>query len=285
MGRCRVAFSLALAVVATATVASAAEPRAVIELFTSQGCSSCPPADKLLGELARDPTLVTMSLPVDYWDYLGWKDTLALHGHSASPARLCRGARRPRGLYAAGRGQRRRARARQRQGRDRGRARATAPPDTLSVPVSHQGHRRPALTVAISSASDEHVKGEAWLCTISKRVPVTIKRGENQRTHHHLHQRGAALDAARRMERNGADVHDAGGGCQRRWRRPELPSSFRRATCETSRQDAGRRRAALRSANYKHDVGSMTPRPSPRNLLCANKKMGRRGPALRALGD
>ncbi len=63
--------------------ANAGEPRAVIELFTSQGCSSCPPADKLMGELSRDPTLVTMSLPVDYWDYLGWKDTLALHGHSS----------------------------------------------------------------------------------------------------------------------------------------------------------------------------------------------------------
>ena len=62
--------------------ASAGEPRAVIELFTSQGCSSCPAADKVLGELSRDPTLVTLSLPVDYWDYLGWKDTLALHGHS-----------------------------------------------------------------------------------------------------------------------------------------------------------------------------------------------------------
>ena len=64
------------------TAASAGEPRAVIELFTSQGCSSCPPADKLLGELAQDPSLLTMSLAVDYWDYLGWKDTLALHGHS-----------------------------------------------------------------------------------------------------------------------------------------------------------------------------------------------------------
>ena len=62
--------------------ASAGEPRAVIELFTSQGCSSCPPADKVIGELARDPTLIALSLPVDYWDYLGWKDTLALHGHS-----------------------------------------------------------------------------------------------------------------------------------------------------------------------------------------------------------
>src|SRR4051794_9023884 len=54
-----------------------AEPRAVVELFTSQGCSSCPAADKVLGELARDPNVIALSLPIDYWDYLGWKDTLA----------------------------------------------------------------------------------------------------------------------------------------------------------------------------------------------------------------
>jgi hypothetical protein len=68
--------SLALAVPAAAQE----KPRAVIELFTSQGCSSCPPADKLMLEMAKDPSLIVLSLPVDYWDYLGWKDTLA---HSA----------------------------------------------------------------------------------------------------------------------------------------------------------------------------------------------------------
>ena len=56
-----------------------AAPRAVIELFTSQGCSSCPAADRLFAKLARDPDIITLSLPVDYWDRLGWKDTLARH--------------------------------------------------------------------------------------------------------------------------------------------------------------------------------------------------------------
>lgn len=56
---------------------SAARPAAVVELFTSQGCANCPPADAFLGELAREDDLVTLSYPVDYWDYLGWKDTAA----------------------------------------------------------------------------------------------------------------------------------------------------------------------------------------------------------------
>lgn len=51
--------------------------RAVLELFTSQGCSSCPPADAVLKDFTEDPSVLALSLPVDYWDYLGWKDTFA----------------------------------------------------------------------------------------------------------------------------------------------------------------------------------------------------------------
>ncbi|MFV0492583.1 MAG: DUF1223 domain-containing protein [Pseudorhodobacter sp.] len=49
----------------------------VVELYTAQGCSSCPPADTLLGQLADDPRIIALALHVDYWDYLGWKDKFA----------------------------------------------------------------------------------------------------------------------------------------------------------------------------------------------------------------
>jgi hypothetical protein len=52
-------------------------PKTVLELFTSQGCDTCPPADQVLASYAKRPNIIAISLPVDIWDYLGWKDTLA----------------------------------------------------------------------------------------------------------------------------------------------------------------------------------------------------------------
>lgn len=57
--------------------------RAVVELFTSQGCAACPPADHSIGRYADDPSVVALTYPVDYWDYLGWTDTLASRVNSA----------------------------------------------------------------------------------------------------------------------------------------------------------------------------------------------------------
>ncbi len=69
------ALILALAVAATP---AAADPRpVVVELFTSQGCSSCPPADALLGELAHRNDVLPLGFHISYWDSLGWKDPLS----------------------------------------------------------------------------------------------------------------------------------------------------------------------------------------------------------------
>jgi hypothetical protein len=58
-------------------VAAQSAPGTVVELYTSQGCSSCPPADEYLSELAADPAVIALALHVDYWDYIGWTDKFA----------------------------------------------------------------------------------------------------------------------------------------------------------------------------------------------------------------
>jgi hypothetical protein len=72
----RIVLSMALAgLTAAYTVTGVAGPqRSIVELFTSQGCSSCPPADALLGRLSADPALLALSFHVNYWNSIGWKD-------------------------------------------------------------------------------------------------------------------------------------------------------------------------------------------------------------------
>lgn len=159
--------------------ASAGEPRAVIELFTSQGCSSCPPADKLIGELVRDSSVLALTLPVDYWDYLGWKDTLALHGHT-NRQRAYAEARGDREVYTP-------------QvvvnglvhvlGSDKaaidkaiGQTRHAASPLALPVTMAVSDGK---VTVKVPAANDQR-GGEVWLCPFTSKVQVTIDRGENR---------------------------------------------------------------------------------------------------------
>jgi hypothetical protein len=73
----RSALGLSATLLAPRMVFAASKRPVLIELFTSQGCSSCPPADKLAAELAADDHNIVVSFNVDYWDYLGWRDTLA----------------------------------------------------------------------------------------------------------------------------------------------------------------------------------------------------------------
>ncbi len=72
-------FAQAIAVMANCVpgLALAQDSRIVVELYTSQGCSSCPPADALLAKMASDPEILALALHVDYWDYLGWTDQFA----------------------------------------------------------------------------------------------------------------------------------------------------------------------------------------------------------------
>lgn len=66
--------------VAAAPPPPGAEAGVVVELYTSQGCAACPPADELLARIAARPGVIALSLHVDYWDYIGWRDRFAQPG-------------------------------------------------------------------------------------------------------------------------------------------------------------------------------------------------------------
>src|SRR3954452_8883679 len=156
-----------------------ADPRAVVELFTSQGCSSCPPADKIIGELAKDPNVIALSMPIDYWDYLGWKDTLADSRFSArqkayshmrgdrdvyTPQVVVNGSTHVIGSDRAG---------------IEGAIKSTGEDDgVMSVPVTMTlSGKQINVSVAASKAM---AHGEVWICSVSKAVPISIGRGENR---------------------------------------------------------------------------------------------------------
>jgi hypothetical protein len=158
-----------------------AEPRAVVELFTSQGCSSCPPADKIIGELAKDPSVIALSMPIDYWDYLGWKDTLADARFSArqkaySQMRGDREVYTPQvvvngSVHVVGS---------DREGIEDAIGDTKKAEGVMSVPVAMAlAGKQIHVTVAASSKGPAAMHGEIWICAISKAVPIAIGRGEN----------------------------------------------------------------------------------------------------------
>jgi len=186
MIRLRVAPSLALACVAILMADDVrAEPRAVIELFTSQGCSSCPAADKLVGEYAQEKSVIALTLAVDYWDYLGWKDTLALASHTKRQ-RAYAGARGDREVYTP-------------QAVINGAVHALGS-DKAAIEKAIKKSREQAaalglvvtmavaddkVTVSVPAARDGKdqaqtpLQAEIWLCPMTRTIPVAIGRGEN----------------------------------------------------------------------------------------------------------
>jgi len=174
------ALNLTAAVSIFATLvssASAADSKVVVELFTSQGCSSCPPADRVLGELVDENKVIALSVPVDYWDYLGWRDTLAKAVHS----------NRQRG-YSQARGDRE----------------VYTPQAIINGVAQAIGSEKSAIEAAVKKASINNktdvpislvktlsnvevdvgagVGGPAsvWLLTVTKATPVVIASGENR---------------------------------------------------------------------------------------------------------
>ncbi len=161
--------------------AAAARRPVVVELFTSQGCSSCPPADAFMGDLVKKEGVIAVSLNVDYWDYIGWRDTLA------SP----KNTKRQR-TYAAKRGDRRvytpqmvingRDHA---VGSDRAavlglieRESRAADRHSVAVSMAEDGKE---IVVAASPAPEDGLRQKSTLLmmTVTPEVAVAIERGEN----------------------------------------------------------------------------------------------------------
>ncbi len=181
-----------------------ADPRAVVELFTSQGCSSCPPADKIIGELAKDPSVIAMSMPIDYWDYLGWKDTLADARFSARQKAYSR-MRGDRDVYTPQAIVNGSSRTSSAATAPASKARSTTPTKTesvMSVPVTMTlTGKQINVSVAASSKGPAAMHGEVWICSISKAVPIAIGRGENRGREITYHNVVRNLSEGGRLER------------------------------------------------------------------------------------
>ncbi|WP_107989161.1 DUF1223 domain-containing protein [Breoghania corrubedonensis] len=171
---------------------AAANPKAVLELFTSQGCSSCPPADELFGKLAQDRDLVVLSLPVNYWDYLGWKDTLASPDNSARQ-RAYADMRGDRAVYTPqavinGR--------RHAVGSDK-RAISIAIENSAGLPVDVTAHMSDeALTISVGPGKTPGMMATVWIVLFDRAREVRIKRGENHGhtiTYHNVVRRMQAI--------------------------------------------------------------------------------------------
>ncbi len=180
-----------LGVHASASAEPASRPlTAVVELFTSQGCSSCPPADELLAEYIARPDTLALSFAVDYWDYIGWKDTFAspkfserqrayAHQHGTgwsvyTPQVVINGA-----LHAVG--------SKQRQIDKSIMAVQRIAPLRLPVRFEESGG---AMTIKVGedgsangepvAAFEENEAATVWLLAIRKSAEVYIGRGENR---------------------------------------------------------------------------------------------------------
>lgn len=184
LARVFIGFSL-LAAITTQASAEATKRLDVLELFTSQGCSSCPPADALLGTLSKGKDVLALTMPVNYWDHLGWRDTLAKEvftkrQYAYAQARGDRQIYTPQliingATHVVG----------SQQPEIESALKSTA--NTLApsaVPVTLSERDR-ALHIEIGAAprDSKHRSGKIWVAFYSSSVSVEISRGENSGRH------------------------------------------------------------------------------------------------------
>jgi hypothetical protein len=166
----------ALGLMVIASPLAAQSPKAVVELFTSQGCSSCPPADAILSDLARRPDVIALTLPVDYWDYLGWKDTFGQRAFSwrqRSYAHL-RGDHQVYTPQAVVNG------TKPCLGSDRAQVdRSIADPEGKSLPVNVTLSEKDGQVMVAVDGAPGH-SADLWVLPVLKTRTVDIGRGENQ---------------------------------------------------------------------------------------------------------
>jgi hypothetical protein len=168
--------------------AAAHEPApVVVELYTSQGCNSCPPADALLGEIARQPGVIALSFHVDYWNYLGWHDPFSNKKFTYRQKEYAMALRQtgvytPQMVVQGRRGE---------VGSDRravmqaiADARKAKPGATI-VLEKIEGNRLCAIVSAVNGAKGANV----YLALFDRRHATKIPRGENEGktlTNHHV---------------------------------------------------------------------------------------------------
>ena len=179
---CAVALLCAALFAPQARAEETVRAKPVIELFTSQGCDSCPPADALLGKYVARGDVIALSLPVDYWDYLGWRDTLASPKYSNRQRAYAR-ARRDGEVYTpqmvvngvahvvgSDIGAIERALSKTQRSLNR---------HQVALKIWAEGNEL-IIEAGAMPNGEKKVSGTIWLALIKKEASVAIKRGENR---------------------------------------------------------------------------------------------------------
>lgn len=153
--------------------APAPGPSVVMELFTSQGCSSCPPADALLGELAKQPNVIALGFHVDYWDGIGWRDRYSMPAATERQNRYAQAL----GLSSAFTPQLVVDGSHSFVGSDRQRIMAAATEASVKIPI--QVAVLPGELVVTLPEAGGHRRDDVYLAAYTPQATTQVGRGEN----------------------------------------------------------------------------------------------------------